>query len=235
MAALLIFILALLLACSLLAEGGGRTSPLLHALELREYGGESLSSIADLDMPSIGEIQYIDRDDYRLTIGGCVTAPRSYTYSEVVDNFTAHGAIAPIYLMDGRNATIYWEGVLVADLIQAAGQRDGANTVIFHARDGYSTSLPLAYIIENDIIMAYRANGVTLPADLGFPFILVAKGKWGYKWIRWITFIEVSDNDGYRGYWESRGCSNEGDVEVGNGTLCRADDRDADPPAGGIS
>ncbi|NLI95448.1 MAG: oxidoreductase, partial [Synergistaceae bacterium] len=36
--------------------------------------------------------------------------------------------------------------------------------------------------------------------------------KWGYKWIRWVTRIELSDNEAYRGYWEKRGYSNKGDT-----------------------
>ena len=46
------------------------------------------------------------------------------------------------------------------------------------------------------IIVAYKMNGVELPPKRGFPFQLVAESKWGYKWIKWITSIEVSDDEG---------------------------------------
>jgi DMSO/TMAO reductase YedYZ molybdopterin-dependent catalytic subunit len=55
-------------------------------------------------------------------------------------------------------------------------------------------------------------NNVTLPAERGFPFQLVAESKWGYKWIKWVTEIELSDNLNYKGYWESRGYSNGGNL-----------------------
>ena len=55
-------------------------------------------------------------------------------------------------------------------------------------------------------------NGLELPANRGFPFQLVAESKWGYKWIRWITSIELSDEEFY-GYWESQGYSNSGDLD----------------------
>jgi DMSO/TMAO reductase YedYZ molybdopterin-dependent catalytic subunit len=54
---------------------------------------------------------------------------------------------------------------------------------------------------------------VTLPPERGFPFQLVAESKWGYKWIKWVTEIELTDDAGYRGYWESRGYSNIGDLD----------------------
>jgi DMSO/TMAO reductase YedYZ molybdopterin-dependent catalytic subunit len=60
--------------------------------------------------------------------------------------------------------------------------------------------------------MAYKMNDVVLPAERGFPFQLVAESEWGYKWVKWITGIEISNNTSYEGYWESRGFSNSGDV-----------------------
>ena len=85
--------------------------------------------------------------------------------------------------------------------------------MIFHAYDGYTTSLPLDYIIENKIMLAHKMNGVILPAERGFPFQLVAESKWGYKWIKWVTQIELSNDPNYRGYWESRGYSNNADLD----------------------
>ena len=60
--------------------------------------------------------------------------------------------------------------------------------------------------------MAYRMNNITLPAERGYPFELVAEDKWGYKWIKWIEKIELTDDPNYRGYWESRGYSNNGNL-----------------------
>ena len=40
----------------------------------------------------------------------------------------------------------------------------------------------------------------------------MAESKWGYKWIKWITRIELSDDADYEGYWESRGYSNDADL-----------------------
>ena len=91
--------------------------------------------------------------------------------------------------------------------------RPEARVVIFHAHDGYTTSFPLDYIMDNDIIMACKMNGVVLPPERGFPFQLVAESKWGYKWIKWIDRIELSDDVDYEGFWESRGYSNTGDLD----------------------
>jgi DMSO/TMAO reductase YedYZ molybdopterin-dependent catalytic subunit len=60
--------------------------------------------------------------------------------------------------------------------------------------------------------MAYKMNDVTIPPERGFPFMLVAESKWGYKWAKWITGIEFSSDISYKGYWEDRGYSNDGDL-----------------------
>jgi len=62
------------------------------------------------------------------------------------------------------------------------------------------------------ILLAYKMNGVVLPPERGAPFQLVAESKWGYKWIKWTTRIELSDDADYEGYWESRGYSNDADL-----------------------
>jgi len=85
--------------------------------------------------------------------------------------------------------------------------------VILYSIDGYTTSLPVEYLLKNNIILAYKINGITLPKEIGFPFQLVAEGKWGYKWARWINKIELSSDINFRGFWESRGYSNEGDLD----------------------
>jgi DMSO/TMAO reductase YedYZ molybdopterin-dependent catalytic subunit len=108
---------------------------------------------------------------------------------------------------------ILWEGLLVRDLLAEAEPLANAKVVIFHAYDGYTTSLPIDYVMDNDILMAYKMNDVVLPPARGFPFQLVAESKWGYKWIKWITEIELSDDVDYEGYWESRGYSNSADLD----------------------
>ena len=83
----------------------------------------------------------------------------------------------------------------------------------FHYVFSYSDrSLPLPYLIDRDILLAYKMNGAEMIPERGFPFALVAEDKWGYKWIKWVTGIEVSNDTSFRGYWESNGYSNDGDL-----------------------
>ena len=180
--------------------------------QLTSYNGTSLSSIAAVYENAIEGTQYINATTYRLQISGLVNHTVELTYNEVVNNFTSYKKVVPITCVEGWTATILWQGVLVKDLIAEAGVDPGANTVIFLASDGYTTSLPLAYIDNNNILLAYKMNNLTIPPDRGFPFQLVAESNYGYKWIKWVTGIELSNDTSYLGYWESRGYPNNATI-----------------------
>jgi len=191
---------------------GGNKSPIqLASAEVAEYKGERLDSINDFRENSIKGVQYVDRKSYNLEITGLVNNPAKYSYEDVL-KLQLYQKVVQLNCVEGWSAKILWEGVLARDLIKNLGIKPEAKTVIFYAYDGYSTSFPLDYVLDNDIIMAYKMNGVELPPERGFPFELVAEQKWGYKWIKWITKIELSDDVNYKGFWESRGYNNNGDL-----------------------
>jgi len=185
----------------------------LEGVEVKEYQGEKLGSITDFRENSIKGPQDVDVDSYILQVTGLVQSPRNHSYQEVLDGFQRYEKVVTLTCVEGWSVKVLWEGVLVSDILKESGVLPDANTIIFHAKDGYTTSLSLDYTAEKEILMAYKMNRVVLPAERGFPFQLVAESKWGYKWIKWITKIEVSDDEGYRGYWESRGYSNDADLE----------------------
>ena len=184
----------------------------LTSVEIREYQGERLSSITDFRENSIEGPQYINQSTYMLEIHGLVSHPHSLSYETVITEYPIYRKKVTLFCVEGWEVTILWEGVRVEDLLEGAGVMPSANTVIFHAEDGYSTSLPLDYVTDHDILLAFSMNGVTLPAERGYPFQLVAEDRWGYKWIKWVTEIEVSDDPTYRGYWERRGFSLSGEL-----------------------
>jgi len=184
----------------------------LSPVEVRSYEGKDLSSISDFRENSIKGPQCVNISDYRLTITGLTNRTLTYSYDQILEKYPHYSKVVTLHCVEGWDVTILWEGVLVQDLLKDAGLDPRATTAIFKAHDGYTTSLPLEYLENRDIIMAYRMNNVTLPAERGFPFQLVAEDKWGYKWVKWIETIEITDNSNYQGYWEQRGYSSTADI-----------------------
>jgi DMSO/TMAO reductase YedYZ molybdopterin-dependent catalytic subunit len=191
-------------------------SALVDEVEVREYEGIDLSSIYDFRENSILGPQYVEVEDYTLRVEGLVENVLELSYDDVVGVFDNYQKVVTLHCVEGWSVTILWEGFLLEDLLNEAKVDQRASVVIFHAYDGYSTSLPLDYLIDKKIIVAHKMNNLTLPPERGFPFQLVSESKYGYKWIKWITKIELSNNTDYRGYWEARGYSNDAEISAIN-------------------
>lgn len=205
----LIFLIVFIIASGCVSE---RKEPGIYdnQPENLSYQGKLLTPIAEQRNNAIQGTQYIDRDSYRLQVNGLVENPLNLTYKEIT-GLPQTSKVVDLNCVEGWSFTAKWTGVRIADLFEEAGTMENATMVIFYSADGYSTSLERDYLLEKDIILAYRLNDVILPPERGFPLQLVAEGKYGYKWAKWIVRIELTDSP-YRGYWEERGYNNKADI-----------------------
>lgn len=188
------------------------TATTLASVEVTSYKGKDLDRVASEPENSIKGPQHVDLTSYRLAVDGLVSQPTSLTYEQVLA-LPAFQKVTTLNCVEGWSKTYLWTGARLTDLIaQAGGPAAGANTVIFWCKDGYSTSLPLDYIKQRQILLAYGMNGATMPAERGFPFQVVAEDRLGYKWAKWVDRIELGSDPDFRGYWEQRGYDNSATV-----------------------
>jgi DMSO/TMAO reductase YedYZ molybdopterin-dependent catalytic subunit len=180
--------------------------------EIRSYQGETLDSMSAFFENSIKGPQKVDIDKYRLRISGLVNNPLELTYAQVLKDYPTVEKVITLYCVEGWQVKALWTGIPLPDILAQAGVKPGAKVVIFRSADGYSTSIPLDYVMDHKLMLAYKINGVTLPPERGYPFELVAEGKWGYKWIKWVNSIELSADVNFHGFWESRGYNQNGDL-----------------------
>ncbi len=183
----------------------------IQEVEINEYEGEKLGSIEDFRENSIKGIQEVDIDEYRLIVDGLVDNEQEYKYSVLQEKEHIKKVIT-LNCVTGWSVKALWEGIPLKSIFEEVEVKNEANTVIFYSPDGYTTSLPLSFIMENNIMIADKINDVQLPPRQGFPFQLIAEQKYGYKWIRWINRIELSSDSEYLGYWESKGYSNSANL-----------------------
>lgn len=200
------------MACSAGEGTEGETSgdEPLDRTEVREYQGLPLDTYFRTYDNSIRGPQNVDIDEYRLRVGGLVDRGLELTYGEVMALAREERAIT-LYCVEGWAENLLFEGVRVADVLALAGPRAEATTIVFHAIDDYTTSLPYADVLDRDLMLASSINGRVLDEMRGFPFQLVAEDKLGYKWIKWVDGIELT-SEPHAGFWESRGYSNQADV-----------------------
>lgn len=181
-------------------------------VEATEFLGSKLTPISKQGNNSLHGTQHIDKASYALTIDGLVDNPLTLTYEDLL-GFNQQSKLMPLNCVEGWSFTAKWTGPLLADLFAAAKVRPNALIAIFYTKDvpvGYS-SLDLSYINSKNIIIGMKLNDITIPDDRGFPFQVVAESKYGYKWAKWITRIEISDSTNFRGYWENAGYNNDAD------------------------
>jgi DMSO/TMAO reductase YedYZ molybdopterin-dependent catalytic subunit len=185
-------------------------SNVLSNVEAKEFLGVILTPMSQQQNNAINGTQYINRTTYSLQVTGLVENDLNLSYGQLLA-LPAYSEVAKLPCVEGWSFTAQWTGFRVIDLLNRAGLKPDAAYVVFYGADGYSTGLPLNYLKSQQILMAYGLNNVTLPPDRGFPFQLVAVNKYGYKWAKWITRIDVV-NQTVEGYWESRGYSNSANV-----------------------
>lgn len=214
-------LLGLAAACASKTEGtapggSGETAgvgevPRLAPAEIRDYRGEKLGSVDDFRENSVAGPQFVDLEAWRLAIDGLVAEPLTLSYAEVLA-FGSSEKVIELNCVEGWSVKALWAGPLVMDLVDAARPLPSATTLILEAVDGYTTALPLEWLRERRVILASTINGVVLPPERGFPFQLAAEEKWGFKWIKWVTRLTLSDDASYRGTYEQKGFNSDGSI-----------------------
>jgi DMSO/TMAO reductase YedYZ molybdopterin-dependent catalytic subunit len=178
--------------------------------EATEFKGIELTPIVKQRNNAIKGTQYIDPDTYELDVYGLVNNELSISYDQLLA-YPSETRFVRMDCVEGWGFDAKWTGVVLNSIFDESQVDANATDVIFYSADGYSTSLDIKYLRENNIMLAYKLNDITLPPDRGFPLQLVAEDKYGYKWAKWIVGIEVIDHT-YEGYWERVGYSNNADV-----------------------
>jgi DMSO/TMAO reductase YedYZ molybdopterin-dependent catalytic subunit len=204
------FIIAVILAIILLAPiatySQSPYTPPPGEVEATEFAGHKLTPISQQRNNALAGTQPINGETYRLVVDGLVDNPLSLSYTDLLA-YQQVSKLVELYCISGWRFTAKWTGPSLNSIFADAGIKPEAKIAIFYSADvpeGY-TYLELSYIQENNIIVALKDNDITLPPDRGFPFQVIAEGKWGYKWAKWVTRIELSADTVFNGYWESRG------------------------------
>jgi len=155
-----------------------------------------------------------EQEEPILSVEGFIEHPVNISYSEfyglpmITEEVTCTCVGPPPFDVYTHN----WTGVSVSILLEVVGVKPGAVDVVFHASDGYSSSLPMEKALLPSTIIAVEASGRPLTGETGYPFRLVVPCWWGYKWVKFIERIEVVDYD-HMGTWENRGYPDYAEID----------------------
>lgn len=159
--------------------------------------------------------------DYRLTVTGMVDTPLSLTLDDLAA-LPQTGMTKDFQCVTGwRVEDVPWSGVLLRDVLAAAGVEAGATALRFTSFDGaYTESLTMEQGMKDDVLVATSMFGAPIEVKHGAPVRLYVVPMYGYKSIKWLSGIEVGRTV-IPGYWEERGYDIDAYIGASNG---RSDD-----------
>jgi DMSO/TMAO reductase YedYZ molybdopterin-dependent catalytic subunit len=133
----------------------------------------------------------IDPASWRVTVVGR-NGQRAWTFDEI--DALREPVTATIDCTGGWYSTRTWDGVRVDRLVEPARAR----SVVVTSHTGYARRFSTDDATR--LWVASRVDGVPLSAGHGFPARLVAPGRRGFWWVKWVTRIEASDEPWW---WQS--------------------------------
>ncbi|WP_353217527.1 molybdopterin-dependent oxidoreductase [Sandarakinorhabdus sp.] len=169
----------------------------------------------------------IDPARHRLHIGGHVNKPLSLSLADLarlprhrvaaVNQCAGNGRglFAPRVVgaqwANGAMGNALWEGVRLRDVLALAGLRGGAVAVRFGGLDApinegapdYEKSLPVDHALTDDVLIAWKMNGSSLPLLNGYPLRLVVPGWYSTYWVKMLDQITVLDQAD-SGFWMAK-------------------------------
>ena len=139
---------------------------------------------------SLGEPE-IDINTFNLQITGLVDSSFSLNWSEIQEWPTAYTDTLIMYCVEGWEVWGNWKGILIKDLLEIANMQSEGEYILFESAEGYKSILSISYLEKYDAMLAYEVNDAPLKKHDGFPLRLIAFGKFGYKWSKWVNKMEI--------------------------------------------
>jgi DMSO/TMAO reductase YedYZ molybdopterin-dependent catalytic subunit len=158
-----------------------------------------------------------DPATWRLTIEGLVDEPQTLTYAHL-HNLPRSEQVSNFHCVTGWSVDhVHWAGVRFKDLLAVAGpQASGSVLEFVSAEAPYADTLTVRQAELHDAMLAYEMNGAPLPREHGAPVRVVIPEMYGYKNVKWVERIVVTDSVS-PGYWEQRGYDVDAWVGKSNG------------------
>lgn len=164
------------------------------------------------DHPAItSKIPKIDLKTWTLTIEGEVEKTLKLTWDEIV-KLPSTESVSDFHCVEGWSVLdCKWQGIGFRAILDLVKPKQSAKSVTFECADGYTTSLTLKELSNDNVLLAYKLNSEQLEEGYGFPLRLVVPDKYAYKSALWLTHIRFTAKKEL-GYWEKRGYSDTADV-----------------------
>lgn len=157
-----------------------------------------------------GSTPRINLEEWKFTVAGAVEEEVTFTWEE----FSALPQVTvgtDVHCVTGwSKLDNEWRGVAFRELVQLVRPKAEAQHVMVHCYGGYTTNVPLADLMQEEVLLAHSHNGEPLTPEHGGPLRLVVPHLYFWKsakWVRGLLFVA----DERPGFWEQYGYHIRGD------------------------
>jgi DMSO/TMAO reductase YedYZ molybdopterin-dependent catalytic subunit len=168
--------------------------------------------VQSLEVLQVAGVPTVSLDTWAFEVNGDVENPFKLNWNQFMQlpktvSVSEFDCVTGWTKLDNR-----WEGVRFGEVAKLARPTAKAKyaTIACYGAPLYTTSLPLDYLMRDDVLFAYGLDGKPLEPEHGGPLRLVAPGKYGYKSAKWVFQVRFTETQEL-GFWESRGYSNTAD------------------------
>jgi DMSO/TMAO reductase YedYZ molybdopterin-dependent catalytic subunit len=173
---------------------------LLHNQPLaREFRREQIST----NFPAINTVMPEDNSyrsdmpggfrNWRLSVNGLVARPGEFSLEEL-RRLPSRTQITQHVCEQGWSAIAEWTGVPLSVVLNAVGIQPTAKYVFFTCVDDWWDSIDMADAFHPQTLLTYGMNGGTLPVPHGAPVRLRVERQLGYKNLKFLSTITVTDS-----------------------------------------
>ncbi|MEV7092637.1 molybdopterin-dependent oxidoreductase [Amycolatopsis sp. NPDC051045] len=166
-------------------------------------------------------VPQVRAEDWRLRLHGMVGREVRYGYGDIRNRPLVERTITMTCVSNEVGGTYVstanFIGVDLADLLEEAGVRPGAEQLYSSSVDGWTSGSPIAAALDRTrgAMLAIGMNGEPLPIEHGFPARLVIPGLYGYvSATKWVTDLEVTTWRARQAYWLKRGWGREAPIKT---------------------
>ncbi|MFI5605679.1 molybdopterin-dependent oxidoreductase [Amycolatopsis sp. NPDC051903] len=166
-------------------------------------------------------VPQVRAEDWNLRLHGLVDRERRYSYADLRTRPLVERTITMTCVSNEVGgdyvSTANFIGVDLADLLDEAGVRPGAQQLFSTSVDGWTSGTPVAAAQDRGrgALLALGMNGEPLPLEHGFPARLVTPGLYGYvSATKWVVDLEVTTWRARQSYWLKRGWGEQAPIKT---------------------
>jgi len=130
---------------------------------------------------------------WQLTVNGMVARPARFSIDQLM-RMPAATQITSQACEEGWSAIAEWTGVRLSDMLNRVGVLPGARYIVFFPFDVNWDSVDMDDAWHPQTLLAWGMNGRELPAEHGAPLRLRVPRQLGYKSVKYLSRITVTDS-----------------------------------------